>query len=344
MSGQQPQLESAATAPDSGQATQPGRGPSIDQRRARRVNLSLLGIVFLIAATATLLRSPGEVARWYLAAAKEEYSKGNAAAAVELIETAISKNPGDAELYRQLAVVQYAEKEYEPCLKNLTVVIEKQPHEPYGYDARGAVFRKLKRYGEAVRDADAVLRIAEQGGRVSYSGALNDAAYCRALAGEDLQRALRDVEIAVTEIRSAIRSVASGLRDDALVRGHLQALNLSLAATLDTRGYLHYRLAEAAESRDDAEVARQHVEAAREDLDEAVDLHVRNVDEIRKQLLTSDPLARGFWSARLRGAVKGLGEMYYHRGLTLDVSGEDRRAVRDFERARDCGFPVDEGH
>jgi tetratricopeptide (TPR) repeat protein len=308
------------------------------------VNLSLLGIVLLFAATAALLQSPAEVARWYLAAAKEQQANGNPTAAVALIEKAIRKTPNDPQPYRQLAAVLYQEKKYEPCLKNLTIAIDKRPQDPRGYGARGEVFRKLKRYREAVRDADAVLNLAERGPDVQYHDALNNAAYFRALAGEDLQRGLRDAEIVVAEIRAAVRLVASSLRDDAPVREHLLALNLSLAATLDTRGYLRYRLAEAAESSDDAQTAREHLESARKDFDEALDLHVRNVDEIHKKLLTSEPFQLVFWKTYFREAVKGLGEMYYHRGLTLTAVGEDRRAAWDFARARDCGFDVDEGH
>jgi tetratricopeptide (TPR) repeat protein len=240
--------------------------------------------------------------------------------------------------------VLYQQEQYEPCLKNLTIFIDKRPDETKGYRARGAVFRELKRYREAVRDADTVVELAERGADVGYHDALNDAAYCRALAGEDLQRGLRDAELAVTRFRAAKRSVASSLREDALVRGHRQALNGSLAATLDTRGYLHYQLAEAAKSRDDAQTAREHLEAARKDFDEALDLHVRNMDEVQKQLLTSDPVTRGFWKADFTAGLEALGEMHYHRGLTLKALGEARRAHREFKRARDCGFPVDEGH
>jgi tetratricopeptide (TPR) repeat protein len=349
MSGQQPQPETVTSATAS--STQPGEqgagqnsGASIDPRRVRRVNLSLLGILVLFVATAALLRSPREVALWHLAAGQEQYAQGNTAEAIELVEKAIGTSPDDARLYHQLAVMLYKQEKYEPCLKNLTIAIDKQPYEPDWYLARGAVFRDQKRYREAVRDADAVVELAERGARVSYSDALNDAAYCRALSGEDLDRGFRDAELAVTRIRAAQRSAAPTLREDALARRRRQALNRSLARTLDTRGYLHYKLAEAARSRDDDGAAREHLLAARADFDEALDLQVRNLDEVEKQLLTSDPLTRRYWGAVFAADVEGLGEMHYNRGLTLAGLGEDRRAQRAFDLARDCGFPVDEGH
>jgi tetratricopeptide (TPR) repeat protein len=350
MSGQQSQSASAVAA--SGLATepaepgaQPDSGPSIDPRRVRRMNFSLLVIALLCVATAALLRSPGEIAKWYSAAAKEEIAKGNKARAIELIEKAIGKSPDDVQLYYQLAAVLYEQEQYEPCLKNLTIAIDKQPHKTRGYLARAAVFHDQKRYREAVRDADTVVELAKRGARdITYHDALNNAAYFRALSGEDLERGLRDAEIAVARIRAARQSVDATLRDDMLARAHEQALGQSLARTLDTRGYLHYKLAKVAESRGDGQTARTHLESAREDFDEALDLHVRNMDDVHKQYLTSDPLARSYWRGDFAAAFAALGEMHYNRGLTLQALGEDRRADRDFQRARDCGFDVEAGH
>lgn len=350
MPDQQPPPESAAAArPPSPaehaeQDSQASSDPSLDRRRVRRVNLSLLGIVLLFVATAALLRSPGEVARWYLAAAKEENSKGNSEKAVKLIEKAISKSSDDVQLYYQLAGVFYEQGKFEPCLKNLTIAIEKQPHSPRGYLARAAVFREQKRYREAVRDADTVVEIAQRGGRMTYHDALNNAAYFRALAGEELERGLRDAELAIARIRAAQQSVNSTLREDVLARAQGEALDHSLARTLDTRGYLHYKLAMAARSQDDARTEQEHLDAARRDFDEALGLHLRNTDELQKRYLTSDPLARSYTRGDLAAALQALGEMHYNRSLTLKALGEDRRADRDMQRARDFGFPVDEGH
>jgi tetratricopeptide (TPR) repeat protein len=356
MTRQGPQIEPLAAdrSQTTAEPSEPGGGPSERGRAVRLAVSATFGAAILIAVIVTVMRSPAERARWYLAAAREEHAQGDLQAAIGLLRKAVDTHPGNGELHAQLAQYYFEDEDDEKCLTSLERLVELRPQDARAYLMRGHYLRRMRRYEEAVRDADVLVRLAEQrqlpslGRGLSLRDALNNAAYFRALAGKELDRALHDADIAVEAIRSAAGTAAGKAAADghgnALKRPYSFELGCSLAATLDTRGYVHYRLAEIAEGQNDAGAAQQHLKAARADLDEALDLHVGNVREFQKLLLMSEPYNRVLRKTLFDEAVDGLGEMYYHRGLVLGKLGERRRADRDRERARAYGFDVEKGH
>jgi tetratricopeptide (TPR) repeat protein len=192
------------------------------------------------------------------------------------------------------------------------------------------IYEKLGRYGEAVREADEVVRLSPRDRDSRFYAALNGAAYYRALAGQELAKAMDDAQLAVELIREAIRIYSSNDQPDAITRLILYELRASLAATLDTRGLLHYE--------------RGDLDAALVDLDDAIDGQLRSIHRCRGLILTCDALVRDEFAASLGPMVEGLGEMYYHRGLVLKKLSRPREALRDFQRAAASGFDARTGH
>ena len=271
-----------------------------------------------------------EVARWYLAAAREKRAEGDAQAAQELVHRAIQWDPRNPGLHAELAGWQEAAGQFEASLGSWTKAIEMNPADRKTYYERAEVYCKLERYGEAVNDADTVLQMVTAQPGEDVSIALNDSAYYRALAGDKLDRALRDAETAVNMIRGQIGSRRGASAGTAESGSRLSGLSRSLATTLDTRGFVQYRLG--------------NLPAAQADLDEALELFVRYCRGLEAMWLTADPGSHRFIRTWLDDERASLGELYYHRSLIRTGLGEHRGAARDLERARDCGFPVEKEH
>ncbi len=347
-----------------------GASNEIGARPARRVFFVVILLLFL---TSLALQSPREISRWYLAAAREthaQYERQAAAArklaaetkakravssgdvgdsfpkqaaemdaaaektfqaAVALVERAARWAPDDVELDRQLGLWYLHAQKYDLSLKCFDQIIKLRPNDPNGYQWRGAVLLEQKRYLDAVRDADEIVRLVKRGGSdLPLNQALNEAAYFRALAKEDLEKALHDADEAIAMIRVARQRHRPTLEETGADRSPLWRLDATLAATLDTRGFIHYH--------------QGKLDAARKDLDDAIDLHDRYRHELARRLLTSDPLERPFYRNELLRAQRSQGVMLYHRGLVFSKLGDTRRASRDEQKAAAYGFDVEQGH
>lgn len=352
-------------------ATAPPAAPSDEPARPGR--RMFLVVILLLLATSLALQSPREVSRWYLAAAREtheqyksltvaartlraeaeesravgrkdaarklelraeEFERDAEAAfvdAVALVERAAEWAPGDPEPYRQLGRWYHLAEKYDESVEQADEIISLRPDDPKSYDLRVAARLEQKRYEDAVPDADRVVELVKKGGTpIPVYEALNEAAYFRALAQDDLDRALRDADEAVAMIRAARRVRRPTPASKAADRALLRLLDGTLAATLDTRGYIHYLLGD--------------LDAAREDLDEAIELYYRYRDELTRLLLTCDSIERPYRRDDLRRAQSSLAEILYHRGLVLSKLGDTRRANQDFEQAAQLGFDVEAGH
>lgn len=101
---------------------------------------------------------------------------------------------------------------YDAALRDATRLVRKRPDAPEFRFIRAQVFLQLKRYSEAVADYTELLRREP-----NSAPALNNRAWCRALARTELLEALKDVD---------------------------QAIDLAgpNVAYIDTRGYLNYLL------------------------------------------------------------------------------------------------------
>jgi tetratricopeptide (TPR) repeat protein len=115
--------------------------------------------------------------------------------------------------------------------------IRRNPHDPQGYLLRGDEYLRRKKYPQAIRDYQRVLEAFPEDAAVRgrLAMALNNFAYERALAGEDLDEALADVDRALD-------------------------LTPANAAFLDTRGYLYFLLGKYEEALPDLEQAVQLAE------------------------------------------------------------------------------------
>jgi tetratricopeptide (TPR) repeat protein len=299
-------------------------------RSSRHLRWILIAAIPILFFASFGFELPQEIARWYLAAAREKFVAGDPQAAQALVDRAIQWDPGNPGLFVELARCQEAAGRLEACVESWTKAIEMNRKDASAYYQRAQVYCKLKRYREAVRDADRVLQMLSDDPGLDPSTALNNAAYYRSLAGDDLNRALREAETAVGMLRARIghrHGVTAGTTPS---ETHLGVGSLSLATTLDTRGFIYYRLG--------------NFPAAKADLDEAIDVFVPYCRKLEEMWLTADPLSQGFIREMQDEAQAGLGEMYYHRGLVQTGLGDDRAAIRDIERARSHGFPVDAEH
>lgn len=324
----------AATAGQAAGATNPSGGEpaatGANQRARRRSGWVMMGALLFLVLLSIVLRSHEEVARWYRAAARVEYSRGHRGPAMALLKQAIEWHPKDPEPYRRLAAWYQADGQDDLCLQNWQAVIDLRPNDPGSYWGRCVDYGRMQRYEEAFRDADTALHLMRDGYGGFLPTGLNVAGYYRALAGKELDRGFRDADEAVDMLRSAVRDYSSPLQGSAGSREVVRQLNAKLAATLDTRGYLHY--------------LRDDLPASRADLDEAIDLQWQSIDLVRAEMLAGERLSRDAWLGQLQLAREGLGEMYYHRALVFTRQGETRRASDDRRRAKAYGFDVDRGH
>jgi tetratricopeptide (TPR) repeat protein len=265
------------------------------------------------------------------AAELEDDAQKTFQAAVALVERAAQWAPDDVELDRQLGLWYLRAEKYDLSLKCSDRIIKLRPNDPNSYQGRVVVLLEQKRYLDAVRDADEVVRLVKRGGsNFQLHTALNEAAYFRALAGADLDQALQDADEAIAMIRAAQQLHLPTLAETGADPTSQGQLDGTLAAALDTRGYIHYQ--------------QGNLDAARKDFDDAIGLHDRHRHELARRLLTSDPLERPYFRASLLGSHESQGVMLYHRGLVFSKLGDTRRASQDQQKAAAYGFDVEQGH
>lgn len=274
---------------------------------ARRIMRLLLAVVVVVALVAGLLHSPlgnrGRltIAETYFATAREKMQAGQFEAALADLETAISWSQESSEVYYLQAQALQQLRRHEEALAAANKLLEMAPHFAPGYGVRGLVLQQLKRYDAAIADLEEAARLAADGD----PWPLNNLAYVRALAGDDLPQALDEAQQSVKLAGKPIP-----------------------ASILDTRGYIYYLL-------------ERHDEALA-DLDAAVEAADRTCEETLDDPLFEQLTAEQQQYVHQQ-VDEPLAIMLHHRGQIHEVLENDDEAQADFQRADELGYDPEAG-
>jgi tetratricopeptide (TPR) repeat protein len=284
--------------------------------------LGTLGLMFL----ADL---PNEIVRWKHAAAIVARDAGEKQRAYELLEKAYGGRTSDSD-YQRTAIVWLASdgKEAE-ALKHLDRLIEANPKSLGFIDTRSSLNLALRRYAEAIADCLEIDRVSEATGKPTRAQSLNQLAYARALAGQDLEQAERDIEVSVQSARLNEEKAGRAWRESqksgwsAIDSGlPFAAAQHALASYLDTRGFVRYKLGK--------------LDEAKADLDEAI-RRLGDYERLRHLYDRRGSRSERYFSTYLaKRAIENrtTAVLYYHRYLIHQKLGEEKAAQRDFQQAR----------
>lgn len=229
-----------------------------------------------------------EVANWYFAAYRQNLYRGNYHIALEKISTAVEFAPDNLHLR----------------LARVSAVLQTHDAVAAIPDAKLALKTARDMYNK-IHDDDT---------RQQLAVALNQSAYTHALAGQDLEQALKDAQ----------ESIMLGGRPDTTDES-------SMAAEIDTRGYLYYLTGD--------------LEAALEDANQAISESEESYKQDRAMLMNYLKQTAAILEVQfsLRRLDESLAVLYYHRGLVHDALGNKDDAQRDFTKAVKKGYDPDNG-
>ena len=301
---------SPVSSPPQGVPGEPLLADLADAPRRRQLGrlagvLCILLMIGLVVGPVLYVELPREIARWHIAAALEKRLAGDLDGAIQSLDKALEKFPGNDELYRQLASWRLASRQYEAGLADANRAVALAPNGSEAYFVRSQLFQRLGRHTEAIADWNTVVRLAETEGGFAAAVGLNGRAYARAVGGIQLKEALADVE-------QALRQAGDN------------------AAMLDTRGFIRYLQGDDATARADLEKAVRMVEGEHEAL-------MRLAEDGRTR--SSDP--REF-ELQLHEHAENVAVIRYHRALIYDQLGEKAKAEEDRRRVRELGFEPNE--
>jgi tetratricopeptide (TPR) repeat protein len=269
----------------------------------------LLLLFALIAFPVGIYAVPHEIAHWQMARALEARLSGDATTALRWADRAVRTGPASAQLLAYRSALRRESGDLEGSLRDAQRVISLLPQRTLGYEQRGLTLQQAGRWREAVGDWKKLLELADRrldfdqsrDSTLQYAQALNAYAYARALANEDLEAALEDIQQAIG----------------------IAGKNVSF---VDTRGYVHFR--------------RGDLEAALADMEWAVAGAAALVNEqsrlMRRQLratVDQRQLKRALADLDHLQAV-----LLHHRGLVHLALGRGQAAKADLRRAEQLGF------
>ena len=165
-------------------------------RRPSRRWLFYLPLVALLAAWTAMF--VGDTAQWKLASALNDLEAGEVDLAIDKLQQAIDGTSDNAMLKLQLARI-YAENEQAKLGISLCdQVLKEDPKNVAALDTRSRCLQYLERFDEALHDYQ---KSVSDETKLSIV-ALNNIAYFRALADEDLVKAARQIDEAIGKIRT----------------------------------------------------------------------------------------------------------------------------------------------
>ena len=295
-----PPPEDRCPADEAGIKYPPVGGRSPASRYLTRAVLAFLIIGPLLAYTL-----PREIARWYLASAKEEMKIGDENRALELVEKALKWAPRSAEGYAQRLLIRLEQNDLAGALEDGSRMVELTPNNPDGYEARCEVYLRQKNFSKAVNDSRKIVDLLRSGEMNDLRQALNNQAYFVAMG------------------------IAAGELDRKLIPSALLDVNAALNindAYLDTRGYLVF--------------LQGNLEDALRDFDQAIDLAKIRLKHAQRQAPVSEDQRK-----RLKQCHETLAVVYHHRHLVHKEMGSEKQAADDYDLAVEFGFdPDDEIH
>jgi tetratricopeptide (TPR) repeat protein len=293
-------------------------GRSSRRRRASpRAILWLMLLVFVGLLAGGIARSGKwqDVKNWFaemlLQRAQEKWlASGDIPGALADVEQAAAWSPDDPNIYELRALIRVEMKDLVGALEDYDRLIKFNGRYANAYRGRSQVYQRLNRHREAIDDLTQVIKLSSERDARSR----NDRAYARAIAGVELEDALKDIEEA--------------LEYSAELRGTPDAPENANAAFLDTRGYLHLLLG--------------RPKAAMTDLDQAIKVaEAEQQQAIRQSKHSRYPPA---YQARiLQQFAHNLAVMYHHRGQVHEALGQVAEAEADLRKGDQLGYNPEEG-
>lgn len=298
------------TAPPAVPSPAPGRRP---RRLFSRI---VLVVTLLMGLWLGYVETPREIARWYLAAAIEHRIQGNyerlhnrpydAAREQTLAEIALKRasawNPKDGSIYLEKAAWHLEDGNYSAALADCDRAAQLGAPSRRLSETRGVALVHLKRYDEAVKEAERYHKLlSDLGYKYAARLHLNQVAYHRSLGKVDLPQALK-------EINESLAGVPRAHQD---------------ADRLDTRGFVLHQMGRYREAIIDFDLAVLHTD---NDL-----AYIRS--SLRERLLKTTNHREV--ELNDRKALSQLAVIYYHRSLVLEKLNRWKEAQQDRRKARD---------
>ena len=269
----------------------------------------------LVAVPLLWIEGPAEVSRWRCAAAAEAELDRDYPRALQQVDRAIQWNAADPDLYAYRASLKLHLKDLDGAREDSDrAVTLSSEGSLYALYQRVLVNQRRGDHASALRDVDHMLRMVSDGappqvlptGRLfgmDYDNALNLRAYSCALAEQNIEQGLADIQEAF-----------------------LRAGTEDIPAYLDTRGYLRYLAGDLA--------------ASERDMQRAVTLAEELLDRFRQEEPTGDPR---IWSDNDRQLKEDLAVLLHHRGLVQQALKRPTEAGTDFQRAKELGYSPEDG-
>jgi len=258
-------------------------GSSESLRRVSRVERCLIvGVGMLVVGPTFVYCSRAEVAKWHLVAGFEQLLENNVDRAIPLVDEAIRWNPASQHLYERRAIWRMTTGSLEGVLADC---------------------EKALRIARVVHSQQPT----SQRGNESLASTLNLTAYTRALAGEDLDRAL-------AEINESLQIYPE------TSPGQL-APNI-----LDTKGYIHYLRGEYRSG-----LATMLKAVGRLERDYRRDQS--QLKRLRQQTVDPRPID---YLRELN--ERSLAVCYHHLGLVYEKLGRTDLAEKNLKRGKDHGY------
>lgn len=219
--------------------------------------------------------------------------------AVAHIDKAATLTENDPRVFLECAKLLHEFGRKEEALTYLDQAADLEEDTPAALSQRAQLLQIWGEHDRAIAIYEEIDRQSRASGIPDRSVALNGLAYARAVANQDVEQGLKEIDEALALYRNT-----DGMRD----------------AMLDTRGFLYYR-------------AGKYDEALR-DLDQAVQGMSAYAESLPPRA-PRPPLNTGDASGSIELQQFNVAVMLYHRSLVLDKLGRTDDAKRDFDRARE---------
>ena len=269
--------------------------------------------------------------------AQEKFEKDQPAPALLLMDRALSWRPDDAELHIQRAQYRRESSDLDGALEDLNAAMDDkdQAENPLVWINRSEVWQRMalsgdqpdpKMHEKAIDDANHALALCRGEGFMRAT-ALNQLAYSRALANQQFDQGLQEIDQALDILNPNWLQMPNAAEAPA-DNDWSDEWNSSIAAFRDTRGFLLCKLGRYEEGLVDLNAAIAETEKQHRRLTAfAQNMHRHGLSLTRPMRLLNEEL----------------GVMHYHRSLAYEKLDKATDAKAEREQANKLGFNPKKG-
>ena len=297
--------------------------PCSMSKKSRRKTSRTLIVVFTTAIVLVpVLKSllPGEVARWYLAAAMNAYEQHDDISVNEFVRRARRWNVEiESEFnYWQLRYHQIPDSQPDLQVQLYRQASEKVPR----FRALGLQLSEKLADSGNFSQAIAMLEFMHENQSIIAPGTLNNFAYFRSLASTNLDKALEEINRALEFEKDEI-------------------------SFRDTRAWVYYQMGRLSEALQDADFAvkqtlkiveKQQLFPKLKASDQPPGKPADDSSQNSANAGDAEPLSK----RDVAGALWSTGVIIYHRGKILEALGRQADAEKDFQWLKDRRLPTDD--